>query len=89
MNFSLLAAFDERVNLCEHRGVNLSERYRLYRSLHFSASASADRGWNGGAADRFFQAAPVVLAVLKARVAANTMILATKGILWGPFCLTG
>jgi hypothetical protein len=29
MNFSLLAAFDERVNLCEHRGVNLSERYSI------------------------------------------------------------
>ena len=28
MNFSLLDAVDERVNLSEHKGVNLSERYR-------------------------------------------------------------
>ena len=41
MNFSLLAALDERVNLCEHRGVNLSERYspgRCFVAMSFDRS---------------------------------------------------
>jgi transposase InsO family protein len=40
-------------------------------------------------ADRFFQAAPEVLKVLKARVAANALTLAVNGIPKEPFYLTG
>ncbi|MBN1568428.1 MAG: transposase [Acidobacteria bacterium] len=40
-------------------------------------------------ADRFFRAAPEVLKVLKARVAANALSLATNGIPKEPFYLTG
>jgi transposase InsO family protein len=40
-------------------------------------------------ADRFFRAAPEVLKVLKARVAANALTLATNGIPREPFYLTG
>jgi transposase InsO family protein len=40
-------------------------------------------------ADRFFRAAPEVLGVLKARVAANALTLATNGIPREPFYLTG
>jgi len=40
-------------------------------------------------ADRFFRAAPEVLEVLKARVAANALTLATNGIPREPFYLTG
>jgi len=40
-------------------------------------------------ADRFFQAAPEVLKLLKARVAANALTLATNGIPKEPFYLTG
>lgn len=40
-------------------------------------------------ADRYFQAAPEVLNVLKARVAANALTLATNGIPRDPFYLTG
>ena len=40
-------------------------------------------------ADRFFHAAPEVLSVLKARVAANALSLATNGIPKEPFYLTG
>ncbi len=40
-------------------------------------------------ADRFFQAAPEVLKVLKTRVAANALTLATNGIPKEPFYLTG
>ena len=40
-------------------------------------------------ADRFFRAAPEVLKVLKARVAANALTIATNGIPKEPFYLTG
>jgi hypothetical protein len=40
-------------------------------------------------ADRYFRAAPEVLKVLKARVAANALTLATNGIPKEPFYLTG
>ena len=40
-------------------------------------------------ADRFFRAAPEVLGMLKARVAANALTLATNGIPQEPFYLTG
>lgn len=45
----------------------------------------------GGAtpADRFFQAAPTVLATLKERVAANALDLARQGVPRSPFYLTG
>lgn len=40
-------------------------------------------------ADRYFQAAPEMLKVLKARVAANALTIATNGIPREPFYLTG